>query len=102
MINLLSTTSCHLCFGVEPLPNIRDGILVERLVIRRCPLDRGAPTNRRSQAPHFGNRPEQRSCTSSLASVPRRQIPLSVNRAFGPCVISRRDGRLATSRPIDR
>src|SRR6267378_543103 len=44
MINLLSTTSCHLCFGVEPLPNIRDGILVQRLVktmrdvadMRRC------------------------------------------------------------------
>src|SRR6266478_3960606 len=34
--------------------------------IRRCPLDRGAPNNRRSQAPHFGNRPEQRCCTSSL------------------------------------
>src|SRR5436189_2239268 len=32
MINLLSTTSCHLCLGVEPLPNIRDGILVERHV----------------------------------------------------------------------
>src|SRR6266404_9660582 len=39
--------------------------------IRRCPLDREAPTNRRSQAPHFGNRPEQRSCTSSLVSIPR-------------------------------
>src|SRR6266436_4218330 len=39
--------------------------------IRRCPLARGATTNRRSQAPHFGNRPEQRSCTSSLASFPR-------------------------------
>src|SRR5712664_2484040 len=38
--------------------------------VRRCPLDREAPTNRRSQAPHFGNRPEQRSCTSSLASIP--------------------------------
>src|SRR5216684_424438 len=38
--------------------------------IRRRPLDRGAPTNRRSRAPHFGNRPEQRSCTSSLASIP--------------------------------
>src|SRR6266403_4087799 len=32
MINLLSTIPCHLCFGVEPLPNIRDGILVECLV----------------------------------------------------------------------
>src|SRR5258708_19045958 len=41
--------------------------------IRRCPLDRGAPTNRRSQAPHFGNRPEQRSCTSSLVSIPLSQ-----------------------------
>src|SRR6266566_1311577 len=39
--------------------------------IRRCPLDREAPTNRRSQAPHFGNRPERRSCTSSLVSIPR-------------------------------
>src|SRR5438093_2419957 len=42
--HLLSTTPCHLCFGVEPLPNIRDSILVERLVktmryvadMRRC------------------------------------------------------------------
>ncbi len=29
--------------------------------IQRCPLDRGAPINQRPQAPHFGNRPEQRS-----------------------------------------
>src|SRR5882762_10869799 len=44
MINLLSTTSCHLCFGVEPVPNIQDGILIEGLVktmryvaqMRRC------------------------------------------------------------------
>src|SRR5260370_18051711 len=37
---------------------------------QRCPLDRGAPTNRRSQPPHFDNCPEQRSCTFSLASIP--------------------------------
>src|SRR6267378_5663032 len=97
--HLSPSTACLM--GAEPLPNIRDGILVERLVktmqihsryaalpvrcpasgrgemeaaaqcrIRRCPLDREAPTNRRSQAPHFGNRPEERSCTSSLASIP--------------------------------
>src|SRR5580658_8039333 len=47
--------------------------------IRRCPLDRGAPTNRRSQAPHFGNRPEQRSYISSLAYIPQSLI-----RAFAP------------------
>src|SRR6266446_3868911 len=41
---------------------------------QRCPLDRGAPTNRRSHAPHFDNRPEQRSCTSSLASISRSLI----------------------------
>src|SRR6266478_2765467 len=48
--------------------------------IRRCPLDREAPTNRRSQAPHFGNRPEQRSCTSSLASIPRGLIRACASR----------------------
>src|SRR5258708_2381222 len=51
--------------------------------IRRCPLDRGAPTNRRSQAPHFGNRPEQRSCTSSLASIPRLLIRPFLSRDEG-------------------
>src|SRR5260370_40995481 len=51
--------------------------------LRRCPLDRGAPTNRRSPAPPFGNRPEQRSGTSSLASIPRLLIRPFLSRNEG-------------------
>src|ERR1700676_1381552 len=59
--------------------------------IRRCPLDRGAPTNRRSRAPHFGNRPEQRflyffigihpAVSDSAPRIPRRRLGLP-NRQF--------------------
>src|SRR5467141_427166 len=58
--------------GAQLLRRSARGIdLVSWRDIDSGPLDRGAPTNRRSQAPHFGNRPEQRSCTSPLGSISR-------------------------------
>src|SRR5260370_12524229 len=40
LLGIVFPCSCRLLMGVEPLPNIRDGILVERLVMTmRCVAD---------------------------------------------------------------